>query len=88
MSVQPVWFRPHRHLCSEASLRDAMTDAEFWDHVLNHPDPRHDEDAFLPDAEEFAVHTSSPCPECGQRGACAYDVEGRPMVHAVTEDDE
>lgn len=23
-----------------------------------------------------------PCPECGERGACAWDDEGRPLIHA------
>lgn len=24
-----------------------------------------------------------PCPECGERYACGYDAEGRPMVHVL-----
>lgn len=23
------------------------------------------------------------CPECGERSACAYDDEGRPLIHVV-----
>jgi acetone carboxylase gamma subunit len=29
----------------------------------------------------------TPCPECGELGACGFDAEGRPMVH-VTADEE
>lgn len=23
------------------------------------------------------------CPECGEPGACAYDTEGRPLIHSM-----
>lgn len=26
-----------------------------------------------------------PCPVCGVQGACAYDAEGRPLIHTDTE---
>lgn len=25
-----------------------------------------------------------PCPECGEAGACAWDAEGRPLIHALS----
>jgi hypothetical protein len=33
---------------------------------------------------------ADPCPLCGEVGPCAYDAEGRPLIHAQTEpeDDE
>lgn len=73
-------------LCPEAAYRVSLTDAEFWDHVFNRPDPRHDEHAFGADREEVDMLTrlATPCPECGQAGACAWDAEGRPMIH-ITE---
>lgn len=67
-----------------------MTDAEFWDHVFN-PEPPTTWDLGpssidMDDIVAFS-HLDMPCPECGQRwGACAYDAEGRPMIHAVTGD--
>lgn len=30
----------------------------------------------------------SPCPLCGEWGACGYDPEGRPMVHAFYDAEE
>lgn len=85
-----------RLLCPEAELRDAMDDGEFWDHVFNdrhwlHPDDSYDEDFNIPPevaAEyELELRLANPCPECGQVGACAYDAEGRAMIH-VTEDSD
>lgn len=81
--------RPFRHLCPEADLRDAMTDDEFWAHVagtLAGPDD--------PDPDDLAawedVLMSEPCSQCGSVGACAYDSEGRPLIHAdgFSDDDE
>ena len=34
-----------------------------------------------------AMGDDQPCAECGEHGACAYDSEGRPMVHATWMDD-
>jgi hypothetical protein len=75
-------------LCPEHDLRAAMSDAEFWAHVF----PARDEDDRQPDDQEIAEYElnarlADPCPECGQRGACAYDTEGRALIH-VTEDDD
>lgn len=70
-------------LCPERETRDAMPDPEFWEHVLQRgpaPDP---EDI---DPDELTAQTD-PCPECGERGACAYDAEGRALIHTTKEDD-
>ncbi len=44
---------------------------------FNHHDPA--------DVAPVDVH---PCPECGERGPCGYDDQGRPMVHIVKDGDE
>jgi hypothetical protein len=80
-------------LCPEHELRAAMDDGEFWAHVLLPPgddreyDP--DDDPNIPDLAEYELNArlAGPCPECGQHGACAYDDEGRPLIH-VTDDEE
>lgn len=46
----------------------------------------------LADAEpdydpEFESLDPSPCVVCGSDGACAYDDEGRPLIHAVADED-
>lgn len=75
-------------LCPESKLRAAMTDGEFWDHALNGRLPTD----LLPDLDGWepwepgTLDSAPPCPECGQLGACAYDADGRPLIHA-TEDD-
>jgi hypothetical protein len=83
--------RPFRHLCPEADARDAMSDGEFWDHVLNHRDgPDAPEVAFedmMPvDYDELDI--LAPCEVCGATAECGYDLEGRPMIHATPPDDE
>ncbi len=66
-------------LCPEAAERAAMSDAEFWERVLATPvepaeyDPAHE--AIGPQLE--------PCPTCGERGACGWDAEGRPLIHTT-----
>lgn len=77
------------YLCPEAELRDAMDDGEFWDHVLQ-PGESRDYEPDVPDEWECLEHgledrLADPCPECGQVGACAYDAEGRALIH-VTDD--
>lgn len=32
--------------------------------------------------------TDSPCPSCGESGACGVDAEGRPMIHATWMDED
>jgi hypothetical protein len=70
-------------LCPEAAERAAMSDDEFWEHVL-HVNDGPDHDPGIPDDIEMAeLFLADPCPECGSRGACGYDQEGRPMIHAI-----
>lgn len=90
VSWQPVLFRPFRHLCGEADLRDAMTDEEFWQHVFGRDGWDEEYGASFDgpgDPMLRANGVTNPCPECGEYGACAYDADGRPLIHA-REDDE
>ena len=76
-------------LCPEADLRAAMTDEEFWDHVLSAFQPAcPDVDDDYDERDLTPFGTLTPCPVCGEFGACAYDSEGRPMLHTSTEDEE
>ena len=72
--------RPHRHLCPEADLRDAMTDDEFWAHVF----PSAEEE----DWGEVTSLGLIPCPVCDSDGACGYDSFGRPLIHLPDQEDE
>jgi hypothetical protein len=80
-------------LCPEAELRDAMNDGEFWAHVFGQDGPDQDydpaDDPNYPDPAELELNArlADPCPECGQVGACAYDAEGRPMIHVGEDSD-
>ena len=81
---------PVQSLCPEFEMRAAMTDTEFWDHVLNPPLPTTwDTEPSTIDIDDIVSfsHLGSPCPECGSIGACAYDQEGRAMIHATSKDD-
>lgn len=40
-------------------------------------EPGLDDDGLIP-----------PCPVCGEAGACGYDAEGRPMIHADLMDED
>lgn len=75
-------------LCPEHDLRAAMSDDDFWAHV--YPQGEHeDEGPNLLDAEDMVALSSidTPCSECGVVGACAYDAEGRALIHVTEEDD-
>jgi hypothetical protein len=69
-----------------------MDDGEFWAHVLqrDHRDYDPDDDPNIPDLAELELERrlADPCPECGQSGACAYDTEGRALIHVTTDDEE
>lgn len=76
-----------RLLCPERAMRDAMTDDEFWAHVADGLSPEQP-DEYNPDHDALdAGLTAEPCPECGATGACGWDDEGRPMLHAIPDDD-
>jgi hypothetical protein len=74
--------------CPEAELRASMTDDEFWAHVFPQVVPESwDLEPSDIDADDMAQLTDvGTCPECGQFGACAYDAEGRPLLHAIREE--
>jgi len=70
-------------------MRDAMTDDEFWAHVAeNLAGPLFIEAADLMDDEPPSSIDAGPCPECGEVGACAYDSEGRALIHVTPDEDE
>jgi hypothetical protein len=76
-------------LCPERAKRDAMTDPEFWDYVLLGIEPGTIAPEYEPDADELqAISDLTPCPECGEMGPCAYDLDGRPLVHLSVDDSE
>jgi hypothetical protein len=73
-------------LCPEAEFRDGLSDAEFWDYVLNGRRPADGDDDYGPDPDHEALDPfayAQPCPECGSRSACAFDIDGRPLIHAT-----
>ena len=41
------------------------------------------EDFDEPDAFELHDQSGTPCVECGATGACAWDLEGRALIHAI-----
>lgn len=69
--------------CPEREMRAAMSDGQFWEHVLQ-PDA-----ALYPEEPDVDPQVrAQPCPECGEHGACAWDSEGRPLIHATTAEDD
>jgi len=65
-------------------MRDAMTDDEFWAHV--YATPTWDDDDAGPDID--AALNVGTCQTCGAEGACAYDQEGRALIHAEGDEDD
>ena len=84
MSLRPDPVR--RPLCPEFRQRAAMSDDEFWQYVYGRPNPQSDPE-YDPDEEDEAW-LPSPCPTCGEYGACEYDSEGRALIHARLADDD
>ena len=66
-------------------MRSVMTDAEFWEHVFGGA-PMEPEVDF--DADDDADRIRVPCSLCGEFGACGYDEQGRPLIHATDEADD
>lgn len=66
--------------CPEAARRATMSDAEFWEDVLG---VRTEDDEPI-DPPVLPLTTGS-CEECGATDACAYDAEGRPLIHVTGE---
>jgi hypothetical protein len=77
--------------CPEREFRITLDEGEFWDWVLNGVKPGENPEVEFedepPDPEEIST-TGSPCPLCGSMGACAYDLDGRPLIHALPVDDD
>jgi len=69
--------------CPTRDLRAALTDDEFWQDVA---DARHPLGIWEAEPTDLDAVTfqNDPCSECGEHGECAYDAEGRPMVHIQT----
>lgn len=73
-------------LCPEAEYRNGLTDAEFWDYVLNGRRPDDGDDDYGPTVDGPPLDGEvgeTACPECGVYGACAFDIDGRPLIHAT-----
>lgn len=75
-------------LCPEHDRRAAMADEEFWDHVARNLGATMPDDLDGPDDDPDALPVGDPCPECGEVGACAYDSEGRPLIHATSDQED
>ena len=71
--------------CASSPEAAAMTDAEFWAHVYPDVEEPIDPYAGEPGPADLIV---DPCPVCGVRGICHWDVDGNPMIHIVEADDD
>lgn len=40
------------------------------------------------DGPDFGTLNTTPCPICGAEGECANDSEGRPLIHALNDEDD
>jgi len=75
-------------ICPDRERRAALDDdGEFWDEVL---DVSLEFEGPLIESEDEIVEklslTGSSCVQCGATGPCAYDAEGRPLIHADSQE--
>lgn len=74
-------------MCPEAWERATEDEEAFWERVARNLTPV----PFAPDpTDDIEIDPqvrADPCAECGSTTACAYDAEGRPLIHAVEHDD-
>lgn len=76
-------------LCPEAEFRASLDDGEFWDYVLNGVRPGEEPEVHFEEDPDAVEDYGGPCEACGAVGACAYDMDGRPLIHPtyVRDDD-
>jgi hypothetical protein len=62
----------------------SVSDVDFWERVF----AAHVEPAEYDPAHEAIGPQLEPCQTCGERGACGWDAEGRPLIHANDNNEE
>jgi hypothetical protein len=81
------------NLCPESEYRSNLSDEEFWDYIFNWDKrwPNWRQNSVY-DYDELDIDDTlpvdQPCPTCRSVGACAYDSEGRPMIHTVEDSED
>jgi hypothetical protein len=82
---------PTHIFCASSRAAQALPDEEFWARVMEQGDPGAPWD-MIDDGHEFELdlgtYQNQPCRVCGGLGACGYDEEGRPLIHATESSDE
>lgn len=72
--------------CPERDRRAALTNEEFWDEVLNvsleFEGPMIEAES---DTEMVSIDGAA-CTTCDSTGPCAYDAEGRPLIHVDSQE--
>ena len=72
--------------CPDRERRDALTNEEFWDEVLGvslgFEGPMIEAESEI----EVLSIDGAACTVCGSSGPCAYDAEGRPLIHADSQE--
>ncbi len=76
---------PRRVFCASSLEAQSMTDEDFWYFVFT-TEGMPEEDDYDPNHEAMDDFlTEQACSICGQVGACAWDAEGLPLVHPVSD---
>lgn len=76
-------------IAREHAYRDSLDEGDFWNYVLLGIKPGEEpEHEYDPDDFEALGLSPTPCPECGQPGACGYDADGRAYIHVTEEADD
>lgn len=73
--------------CASSAEAQLMSDDLFWLHVFR-TEGHFVEEEYNPDHESMDDFLGVElCPVCGASGACAWDMEGLPLVHPKPKDD-
>lgn len=71
-------------ICPDHERRAALSDGEFWEEVLD-VSLAFEGPMIEPGDDEIVYLEEQRCAECGTTGPCAYDAEGRPLIHVIGE---
>lgn len=74
--------------CPTRYIRADLSDEDFWPLVLQGIQPGDEPDEPDFDDLDGTTNQDTPRSECGERGACATDSEGRALIHIQTTGDD
>lgn len=70
--------------CASSPYAQSLTDEGFWAHVYLQEGMGEENDYVEPRPDwEEEIEAGGRCPLCGAFGACGWDGNGLPLIHAI-----